>query len=68
MSARPQKDKTLAIILSFIIPGLGLLYVDAGKNIGKFLFSFCCSCLIIPWLLGMIWSASAVDEYNMATV
>jgi len=64
----PEKSKALALILSLIIPGLGLLYADAGKNFGKFLFAFLCSWLIIPWLLGIFWSAAAVDEANLAAV
>jgi len=64
MSSQPQKNKALAVILSFIIPGLGLLYADGSNSIGKFLFSCLCSWLLIPWILGMVWSASAVDRVN----
>lgn len=64
-----EKSKAVAVILSIFIPGLGLLYADAGKNFGKFLFAFCCWWLLfIPWLIGIFWSAAAVDEANLAAV
>lgn len=63
-----EKSKAVAVILSIIIPGLGLLYADAGKNMGKFLLAFCCSPLLIPYVLGIFWSAAAVDEANLAAV
>ena len=63
-----EKSKAVAIILSIIIPGVGLLYADAGKNFGKFIFACCCSFLIIPWLIGIFWSAAAVDEANLAAI
>lgn len=59
-----NKSKPLAIILSIIIPGLGLLYADAGNNIGKFLFSFILGILIIPWLLGIYWTNNVVNQVN----
>lgn len=63
-----EKSKAVAVILSIFIPGLGLLYADAGKNIGKFLIAFCCWAFLIPYLLGIFWSAAAVDEANLAAV
>ena len=63
-----EKSKGLAIILSILIPGLGLLYADAGKNFGKFLFACCCSWLILPYLIGIFWSAAAVDQANLDAV
>ena len=63
-----EKSKIVAVLLSFFLPGVGLLYADAGKNFGKFLFACLCSFLIIPWLLGIFWSAAAIDEANLAEV
>ncbi len=63
-----EKSKAVAVILSLFIPGLGLLYADSGKNFGKFLFACCCSWLILPYLIGIFWSAAAVDEANLAAV
>lgn len=63
-----EKSKIVGVILSIFIPGLGLLYADSGKNIGKFLFAFLCFWLIIPYLLGIFWSAAAVDEANLAQI
>lgn len=64
MSATGQKSKPLALILSFFISGIGLLYVDAGKNIGKFLISFLLAWLIIPWILGLYWTNKEVNRVN----
>ena len=63
-----EKSKAVAVILSIFLPGVGLLYADAGKNVGKFLFACLCSWLIIPYLIGIFWSAAAVDEANLAAV
>lgn len=63
-----EKSKLVAVILSFLIPGLGLLYADSGKNFGKFLFACLCSPFILPWLIGIFWSAAAVDEANLAAI
>ena len=59
-----QKSKPIALILSFFIPGLGLLYVDAGKNVVKFLVAFLLFWLIIPWILGLYWTNQEVNRVN----
>jgi TM2 domain-containing membrane protein YozV len=55
------KKKWIAVLLSIIIPGLGLLYIDANKYIVKFLVCFFLSWLFVPWLLGIYWSATAPE-------
>lgn len=58
-------SKTNAIIVSFCcIPGGGLLFVDTNKYMGKFIISFLLSWIFIGWILGIVWTAEAVDEKN----
>lgn len=55
------KKTWVAVLLSIIIPGLGLLYIDANKYLKKFLVSFLLSWLIVPYILGIYWSATAPE-------
>ena len=64
MSTSTQKSKPLALILSFFISGLGLLYVDAGKNWWKFLIAFLLVWLIVPWLAGLFCTNNEVNRVN----
>jgi len=56
-----EKNKLVAIILSFFISGLGLLYIDSSKYLKKFLFCFLLCWLVIPWILGLYWTATAPE-------
>ncbi|MFX1252130.1 MAG: zinc ribbon domain-containing protein [Promethearchaeota archaeon] len=61
-----EKDAGAAVLLSLIIPGSGMLYVDSSKYFLRFLLVFCFFWLIIPYILGLVWSIDAVERYNRA--
>ncbi|MDH5403413.1 MAG: zinc ribbon domain-containing protein [Candidatus Heimdallarchaeota archaeon] len=68
-----KKDKGLPLFLSCICPGLGLLAIDSNRYGGKFAIAFFGSILlfflgplvIVTWILGIVWTSQAADEYNM---
>lgn len=60
-----KKSKLGPFLVSFLCcPGAGLLMVDSGKYMGKFIISFLTSWLLIGWILGIVWTLGAVDEKN----
>jgi TM2 domain-containing membrane protein YozV len=56
-----EKNKALALVLSFFISGSGLLYIDSKKYLIKFLLCFLLWWLFIPWILGLYWTATAPE-------
>ncbi len=68
-----RKGKGGPMIFSCFCAGLGMLLVDSnkytGKAIGIFVVAFVgLFFLLIPtliaWIIGLIWTSQAVDEYN----
>ncbi len=57
----PMANKVIAILLSIIIPGTGLLYLGGSKYMVKFLVSFLLSWLFVPYILGIYWTITAPE-------
>lgn len=68
---RNQKNEVLALILSFIIPGVGEIYTGkVGKGLALLLLAIIAACLIL-FVVGFImypivWIYSMVDSYKLA--
>jgi len=60
-----HKNETLAAILSFLIPGLGQVYVGKiGRGITLFILSFIGLFLVIGYII--VWAYSVYDAYRLA--
>jgi TM2 domain-containing membrane protein YozV len=68
---KTEKSPALAVLLSFLLPGLGQIYNDEAKKGVWFLIAAVVSSLMIIILIGLlttpiIWIWSMVDAYQVA--
>ena len=59
-----KKDKLGPFLLSCFCFGSGLLMVDSERYLAKFVISFLLTFIFVGWILGIVWTLEAVDEYN----
>lgn len=57
-------NKIVALILSIVISGAGLLYLGGSKYTKKFLISFILGFVFIGWVLGLYWTITAEEFQN----
>jgi TM2 domain-containing membrane protein YozV/Tfp pilus assembly protein PilE len=62
---KEERSPTLAAILSFVIAGTGQFY---NGQIGKGIFFFFTSWLIIPWIIGMFDAYRTAKKINAGTI
>ena len=68
---RTEKSPALAVLLSFLLPGLGQIYNDQAQKGIYFLVAAVVSSILIVLLIGLlttpvIWIWSMVDAYQVA--
>lgn len=63
-----RKSAKIAVLLSFFIPGAGLLYIDWKRYWPYFILSILFSWMIVPWILGIYYSYKLGKEWEAGRI